>query len=107
MAIMTAHASWSREFFTEECCPTCTAAGSQQMLKEIIINEPGLSAIIVRCPRCGYCSTRAHAIGLRARAELLKARQSARTRATTLLLIGAFSALLAIGIAASAFAAFK
>lgn len=104
---MINHTSWSREFFTDEFCPTCKAAGYEQTLKEIIINEPGLSAIIVRCVRCGYCCTRAHAVGLRARAELLKARQSARTRATTLLLIGAFSALLAIGIAASAFAAFK
>jgi hypothetical protein len=104
---MTAHASWSREFFTEEFCPTCKAAGSEQTLKELIINEPGLSALIVRCVRCGYCCTRASAIGLRARAELLKAKRSARTRATTLMLIGALGALFAISIAASAFAAFK
>ncbi len=104
---MTAHASWSREFFTEEFCPTCKAAGSEQFLKEFIINEPGLSAIIVRCVRCGYCCTRASAIGLRARAELLKAKRSAHTRATTLMLIGAFFTLAMIGIAASAFAALK
>jgi hypothetical protein len=103
---MTAHASWSREFFTEERCPTCTAAGSEQFLKELIVNEPGLSAIIVRC-RCGYVCTRASAIGLRARTELLKARRSARTRATTFMLIGAFLTLAMIGIAATAFAALK
>jgi hypothetical protein len=104
---MTAHASWSREFFTEERCPTCKAAGSEQVLKELIINEPGLSAIIVRCPRDGYVCTRASAIGLRARTELLKARRSARTRATTFMLIGAFLTLAMIGIAATAFAALK
>lgn len=104
---MTAPTSWSRDFWTDEFCPTCKAAGAEQHLKELIINEPGLSAIIVRCVRCGYCCTRASAIGLRARAELLKARRSARARATTLLLIGAFSVLFGIGIAASALAAFK
>lgn len=104
---MSIHASWSREFFTEERCPTCKAAGSDQFLKEIIINEPGLSCLIVRCIRCGYCCTRASAIGLPARAELLKAKRSARTRATTYMLIGAFLALGMIGIAVTAFAALK
>jgi hypothetical protein len=46
-------------------------------------------------------------IGLRARAELLKARRSARTRATTFMLIGALCALGVIGIAATALAALK
>jgi hypothetical protein len=49
----------------------------------------------------------ASAIGLRARTELLKARRSARTRATTFMLIGAFLTLAMIGIAATAFAALK
>jgi hypothetical protein len=101
---MTAHASWSRDFPTRERCPACT---SDAPLRELIINEPGLSAIIVRCERCGYCCTRASAIGLPARAELLKAKRSARTRATTFMLIGAFLTLAMIGIAATAFAALK
>lgn len=95
---MTNRSSWSREFFSEELCPSCKAAGAEQVLKELIINdEPGLSAIIVRCVKCGYCSTRASAIGLKARMELLRVKRRMRERIALHMLIGAVLALAAIG----------
>ena len=97
---------WSHESFMPELCRTCMAAGREERLKEIVIHEPGLSAVIARCIRCGFTETRASAIGLKARAELLKARRHAKWRTASLVAIGALFAL-GMVVTAVALAAIK
>ncbi len=97
----------SREFFSTELCKTCSAQGHEQQLKELLINDGPLSAFLVRCIRCGFCETRAAAVGVRMRAELLKTRKRASTRAWTFMAIGALLAFSAIALAATALAALK
>lgn len=97
----------SKEFWSQELCTACTAQGREEHLKELLINDGPCSAFIVRCVRCGFCATRAAAVGVKMRAELLKARKRAGTRAWTLMAIGALLAFGAVALAATALAALK
>jgi hypothetical protein len=96
-----------QEVWSSQLCKRCLANGLEKHLKYVITDEQELSMLQLRCMECRAVETIASALGNDVRKQLLKAQKRAKTRALTLVTIGALIPLGAIVIAASALAALK